>query len=159
MRISEAFPSNYLKASDLGHREWKLTMSRVEMENLGSEMKPVLYFHGAEKGLVLNKTNSEMIVLMYGDETNAWSGQELVVKPDKTSFQGKIVDCIRVVWHGGRPNGPIPAAATQAPFTPPPLPPLPPAPLAQQGTPAAEPALNGAPVAGMNDPLDDTIPF
>jgi hypothetical protein len=148
MRISEAFPSNYLKASDLGGREWKLTMSRVEMENLGSEMKPVLYFHGAEMGLVLNKTNSEMIVLMYGDETNAWSGQELVVKPDKTSFQGKIVDCIRVVWHGGRPNGPLPAAAAQtASVTGAPLAPAA-APLQPSGSPLG------------SDPLDgDAIPF
>lgn len=143
MRISEAFPSRFLKAGDLNGREYKLTMSRVEIEDLNGEMKPILYFHGAEKGLVLNKTNAEMIALMFGDETNSWSGQPIVIKPDKTQMQGKIVDCIRVVWQGGRGHAPAPGTA-QVPL----------------GNAAPAPAgPSGTPMAGMGDPLDDSIPF
>lgn len=146
MRIMDAFPSNYMKAGDLDGREWKLTMSRVEMENLGSDSKPVLYFHGAEKGLVLNKTNTEMIVMMYGDETNEWSGKELVIRPDKTQFQGKVVDCIRVVWTARTKNGGVmPAgAAAQAPAQ----------------APTAQPAQQQPVTPASDDPLgDDAIPF
>jgi len=147
MRISEAFPSRFLKASDLNGREYKLTMSRVEIEDLNGEMKPILYFHNAEKGLVLNKTNAEMIALMFGDETNSWSGQAIVIKPDKTQMQGKIVDCVRVVWQNQANRGP--ENGGQAPFKSPPLPPLPPAsPMAGTGDPLG------------SDPLDgDKVPF
>lgn len=142
MKIMDAFPSNYMKAHDLNGKEWKLTMSRVEMENLGSDMKPVLYFHGAEKGLALNKTNTEMIVMMFGEETNDWSGREIVIKPDKTQFQGKVVDCIRVVWHARTANGGVMPAGAEA------------------HTPAPQPAPQQPAAPSSDDPLDgDDIPF
>lgn len=116
MNIGDAFPSKYLKARDLAGQEWQLTMTRVEMESMGDgDAKPVLYFAGAEKGLVLNRVNSEMIALMYSEETEHWQGQPITIKPDKTQFGGKIVDCIRVVWkQHPKPAIPTPAKAFQA---------------------------------------------
>jgi hypothetical protein len=58
MKISEEFPSQYLKASDLGGRDIRVTMGRVEREKIGTDNKLVLYFKGKDKGLVLNKTNA-----------------------------------------------------------------------------------------------------
>jgi len=98
MRIGQAFPSKWLKAADLGGKEYTLTMQRVGMETFGDEHeeKPVLYFQGAGKGLMLNKTNAEAIAIVYGDETDAWAGKQVVVYPDVTQYQGRRVDCIRV---------------------------------------------------------------
>ena len=60
MRISSAFPSKYLKAADLQDKQVTVRMSHVETETIGDDDRPVLYFQGKEKGLVLNKTNANV---------------------------------------------------------------------------------------------------
>lgn len=96
MLISSAFPSNYLKCADLQDRNVKVLIDRVEMEDIGGDHKPILYFQGKDKGLVLNKTNSNNISIVYGDDTDNWTGRELILYPAMTDFQGKTVPCIRV---------------------------------------------------------------
>ena len=96
MRMSEAFPSKWLKAADFRGRPVVATIEDVEMEKVGDDTKPIIYFRGKEKGLCLNKTNASVIVEDYGDDTRLWKGKSLEMFPDKTSFQGKIVACIRV---------------------------------------------------------------
>ena len=95
MKISETFPSKYLKASDLGGREIRVTMANVEMEKLGDDMKPVIYFKGKEKGFCLNKTNSHTIVDAYGDDTEDWFDQPLILFSVMVDFQGKVGPAIR----------------------------------------------------------------
>lgn len=95
MKISEEFPSPYLKAADLGGRDVRVTMGRVERETFGTDKKLVLYFKGKEKGLVLNKTNAGTIGDFYGDDTDDWYDQSLILFSVKTDFQGKTVDAIR----------------------------------------------------------------
>ena len=96
MKISSAFPSNYLKASDLQDRNVMVKMDRVSLEKIGDDEKPVLYFVGKEKGMVLNKTNATNIAVVYGDDTTDWRDQELVLFPAMVDFQGKTVEAIRV---------------------------------------------------------------
>ena len=96
MKINEAFPGSYLRACDLQDTDIELTMDRVEMEDIGGDHKPVLYFRGKEKGLVLNKTNGRMIGSLHGEETNDWGGKLIVIYPTRTQFRGEDVDCIRV---------------------------------------------------------------
>lgn len=96
MKISSAFPSNYLKASDLQDRNVMVKMDRVEVEKIGDDEKPVLYFVGKDKGMVLNKTNASNIAHVYGDDTDDWRDQELVLFSAMVDFQGKSVEAIRV---------------------------------------------------------------
>ena len=96
MNINDVFPSNYLKASDLGGRKLKLTIEKVELEKVGSDQKPVLYFVGKEKGLVLNKTNAQVIASSHSPETDGWEGKEIAIYPAKVQFQNQMVDAIRV---------------------------------------------------------------
>ena len=95
MLISAEFPSKYVKAADLGGREIKVIMQNVEREKLGDEMKLVLYFKGKERGLVLNKTNSNTIVDAYGDDTTDWFDQPLILFSVMVDFQGKVGPAIR----------------------------------------------------------------
>jgi hypothetical protein len=95
MRISGAFPSEYLKAADLQGRQVTVKISRVEMKDIGEEVKPVLYLEGKDKGLVLNKTNANSISAAYGDETDEWIGQEIVLYETAVEFQGRRVQGIR----------------------------------------------------------------
>jgi hypothetical protein len=96
MKITTAFPSAYLKASDLKGRKCLVTMRSLTIEEIGGEHKPVLLFDGSDKGLVLNKTNATIIADIYGDETDDWVGKKITIYPARVEFQGKIVDAIRV---------------------------------------------------------------
>lgn len=95
MKISEEFPSKYLKASDLQGREVKVIMQNVEREKLGDDNKLVLYFKGKDKGVVLNKTNSNTISDAYGDDTDDWYDQPLILFSVMVDFQGKVGPAIR----------------------------------------------------------------
>ena len=98
MDINAMFPSKYLKAHDLKGRSVKCIIDKVEAEevNQGEEPLPVLYFRGKDKGVVLNKTNANMIASVHGTETDTWPGAEVILYADKTTFAGRIVDCIRI---------------------------------------------------------------
>jgi hypothetical protein len=115
MKISEEFPSQYLKAGDLGGREIRCTMARVEREKIGTDNKLVLYFKGKEKGLVLNKTNAGAIGDAYGDDTDDWFDQPIILFSIKTEYQGKIVDGLRCRVPTARDNR---QAAPQRPADP-----------------------------------------
>ena len=111
MRIDSAFPSQYLKAADLQGKRVTMTMAHVAMEDIGSEQKPILYFHGTEKGLVLNKTNSNTIMAAYGYETDDWQGHPITLIEAMVDFQGRTVAAIRI-------QIPKPAIAAQRPVAP-----------------------------------------
>ena len=102
MKISSAFPSKYLRAVDLPKDEdVKVTIDHVQIEDVAGnhdpdDERPVLFFQGKSRGLVLNKTNSNLIVGEYGDETDDWIGKPLLLYATETEFQGKRVPCIRV---------------------------------------------------------------
>ncbi len=100
MKISAAFPSQYLKCADLNGKPWDMKIRTVVLEDLGQgndkEEKPVAFFHNAQKGLVLNRTNANTIVKAYGDDTGNWTGKDIQVFPTTTEFKGETVDAIRV---------------------------------------------------------------
>ena len=100
MDINGAFPSKYIKASDLNGKSIKVCIDAVVMEEVGQgkdvEEKPVMYFRDKKKGMVLNVTNSRMIADKFGGETDGWSGREIELYADRVPFGGNIVDAIRV---------------------------------------------------------------
>ena len=68
------------------------------MQDIGEgESKPVLFFQGADKGLVLNKTNANRIAHAHGKDMDAWWGREIQVRVEHVDFKGDIVPAIRVV--------------------------------------------------------------
>jgi len=119
MNVNEIFPSSYLKASDLKGRQIKVTIDRVELEILGqgkdAQTKPVIYFVGKEKGLVANKTNMNTIAIAYGDETDEWSGAEIILFEVMTDFQGKATPAIRCKIPPRAPANQRPVAQRPAP--------------------------------------------
>jgi len=118
--INQAFPSKFLKAADLGGHEVPVTIKGVQFEPVGQdkEMKPVLYFEGKQRGLVLNKTNANKIIEITGSAlTEDWRGHRIKLYPTETQFGGDMVDCIRV-----RPaNGAAMKMTRPAPPPPPPI--------------------------------------
>ena len=101
MKMNDVFPSNYLKASEIPEGTMvPLRIDRVEIEEFGQgkekESKPVVYFVGKEKGLVLNKTNWQSISYVHGDESDDWHGKPVQLFRDMTTFGGKPVECLRI---------------------------------------------------------------
>jgi hypothetical protein len=97
--INAAFPSHYIKASDLGDKQPVVTIDRIEVEPIGrdKEMKPVIYFQGKDKGLVLNKTNAKKIAELTGSkDTDDWAGCQIRLYATETEFSGETVECVRV---------------------------------------------------------------
>lgn len=97
--IQDAFPSNYLKASDLKGQQPIVTIDRVEFEPVGRtrEMKPILYFVGKEKGIVLNKTNANNVASLSGTpQTEEWTGVRIRLYATHVEFQGESVEAIRI---------------------------------------------------------------
>ena len=116
--INDAFPSNYLKASDLGGQQPVVTIDRVAFEAVGrdKEMKPILYFAGKEKGIVLNKTNSKNIANMVGSfETDDWKGYRIRLYATHVEFNGETVEAIRVKAAGNGHVAPSAPPVRQAP--------------------------------------------
>jgi len=107
MKISEEFPSRYLKAADLQGRDVKVIMQHVEKEKLGDDMKLALYFKGKEKAMILNKTNSNTISDAYGDDTEDWFDQPLILFSVMVDFQGKVGPAIRVRVPTARDRAPV----------------------------------------------------
>ena len=97
MKISQAFPSKYLKAADISGKTPHVFIASIRMEDIGDDdQKPVLYFEGKDKGIVLNKTNATNITVAYGDDTDNWIGKEIILFTAWVDFQGKSVEAIRV---------------------------------------------------------------
>jgi hypothetical protein len=106
MRASDAFPSKYLKSSDVKAKAKIATISSLETEAVGQdkEEKPVLYFEGDVKPMVVNRTNFEELEAAFGD-SDEWPGHKVEIYCAPTSYQGKRVDGIRL-----KPIVPKPAA-------------------------------------------------
>jgi len=124
VNINDAFPSHYLKASDLGDAQPVVSIDRVEIEAVGrdKEMKPVVYFVGKEKGIVLNKTNSKKIAqIASSPDTDDWRGVKVTLYATETEFGGETVECIRIKQPKGgefksRPVRPEPEPEYVAPM-------------------------------------------
>ena len=124
----EATNSKTLKASDLNGREVRVTMSHVERQEFknretgGIDRKYVLFFEGKEKGLVLNKINTNTIIDYYGDESDAWAGKQIILYETTAEYQGKRSPAIRIKVNPNHvtqaqvaaPQRPAPAAAPAA---------------------------------------------
>jgi len=97
LKKSEAFPKKYLTVADLNGRHISVVIADLMQEEVSEKEKPVLYFQGGTKPLVLNQTNWSMIEEIMGSEdTDDWVGRKIGLYPAKTDFQGKRVPCIRI---------------------------------------------------------------
>jgi hypothetical protein len=117
MNIDDLFPSRFLKATELPEGELPVQIDYVQTEEMqkGGEEKPVVYFVGGKKGLVLNKTNKDTIKEVFGGETDGWRGKNVVLYTTTVTMQGRQVLAIRVRVPRQRPPAavvPTPAPAS-----------------------------------------------
>ena len=107
--LDDLYPSKYVKVVDLAGNTHAVVIDRLEVETMPKgEKKPVLYFTGRQKGLVLNKTNADAIAASYGKNTDSWIGKKIDLFSTRVSGPNGMTDGIRV--RAVRP--PEPAGAT-----------------------------------------------
>jgi hypothetical protein len=116
MNINDCFPSTFLKAYDLKGKTPTVTIDRVDFQQVRSgrtgttETKPIVYFTGKGKGLLLNKTNARAILAIAGSAiTEDWKGVAITLYATVDTFGKERHDVIRIK---------APAAAA-APVSPP----------------------------------------
>lgn len=108
MSVKDLYPSKsgYLKSEDLKGRAVKVTIEAASVVSFDNGQKLCLSFKGKEKKLTLNKTNAGILADSFGDDEDSWPGREIELYPDKTTYQGSLVDCVRV-------RVPVPAASDE----------------------------------------------
>jgi len=113
----EMFPGQYLKSVDLKGRTVRVTIAGLTMEEVEKgKTLPVLHFVGKDRGLVLNKTNMNMLADYTGTfETNDWIGCGITLTVQKVPYQGKLVDGIRIVGASAPATAPARAVAMPRP--------------------------------------------
>lgn len=102
-----------LKAKDFIGKKLRLTIERVDTatypgtDTQPANTKPVLYFVGKQKRLVLNGTNTETLCDAYGSESDAWIGKDIsLTTKDYTSKgfgHGWIVQALGVEFEDDIP--------------------------------------------------------
>ena len=94
--ISDYFQSNFIKSADLQGKPVTLAMNELEMVSLDDGEKPALSFMKTDKSLILNRTNANTIVKLYGPNTDAWKGKQITLITAEVMFRGSMVPAIRI---------------------------------------------------------------
>jgi len=85
--------SPFLRAQN--HQPCLVTVSGISEDELERTSKKgtkymakcyIMHFHEFNKGLVLNKVNTEMAMSIYGAETNGWMGKQFALVAEETYF-------------------------------------------------------------------------
>jgi arabinogalactan endo-1,4-beta-galactosidase len=124
MNINDQFPSKFLKAADLNGGEVMVTIKDCIVETIGEDKRPVLYFAGKDKGVVLNKTNATNISEAYTPDTDEWIGKKVILYCAFVDFQGRSVESIRIrkpresELSGAARNAPTPRPQVAPAFEP-----------------------------------------
>lgn len=111
MRVQEMFPRRYASGEDLKGRAVEVTIARVQQEEMrpggGPPVKKwVIYFQGAQRGVVLGRTLAYQIAEALGDDdTDHWPGKRVTLYPVQMTVAGKRVTAIRArPANGSKPN-------------------------------------------------------
>lgn len=117
-KLSEMLPSRFLKKDDVPS-PMLVTIGDIEQVNVAPQGQPEekkwsMTFPELDKPLVLNSTNMTIIGQVYGDDTDGWIGNKIVIYHDpNVSFGGKLVGGLRL--RAPKNQKAAPAAAAKAP--------------------------------------------
>jgi hypothetical protein len=100
-KISEEFSSNWLKSADLNGKEMIVTINSSEIESFKEEdgtkrKKVILAFDEIDQKLIVNTTNRDVLVELFGDDTDDWTGRKIILYVTKVTYAGKRVDGLRI---------------------------------------------------------------
>lgn len=101
-KISQEFPSRFLKGEDISGKEVNVTIESIKKENVFSRQKNekssvlVVYFKDKTKGVICKKERSTDLKNVLGsDDTDGWIGQTVCMFTEKRKMKDGVVDVIR----------------------------------------------------------------
>ncbi len=107
MDDDQLFPSKYLRGSDLQGRAVTVAIDHVKMEKffdqeLKAEVeKPVIYFVGKQKGLIMGKSLAFQIAeICASKNTDDWKGREIMIYTERRLVFGQEKDVIKARGRG-----------------------------------------------------------
>ena len=108
MHWRKMFDDRFLGVWDLdGKQEATVELTDVKAEELtdpkgGKSKRPTCGIKGTDKRLVLNKTNAKAIADAFGNDTEKWRGEKVILYVAKVSAFGSMQDAIRVKIKEGK---------------------------------------------------------
>ena len=119
MKVDQMFPRKYATGADLGGQAVTVIIASMQPEqmrpnrNARPETKYVIYFEGATKGVVLNRTLANQIAQITGEQdTDNWIGHRITLYPVPMKVAGQ--DRIAIRARAPKPdNGQSPPATLQ----------------------------------------------
>ena len=107
----------YLKAAHLKTAIVPATVDRIEFQTVHprpgqEEIKPVMYFQGKQKGLILTSTNQDFLRATFGDEITASYGKAITLRAVHKIIAGRGCDTVIIGLPAqGETSGPAPVPA------------------------------------------------
>ena len=100
MNMSEFLKGDslYLSKDDVPAQGIDASIIGVKVDNVGDDRKPILGFGGGFlKPMVLNKTNTAILISLFGEDSNGWTGKMVQVYCDPSvSYAGKVTGGLRI---------------------------------------------------------------
>lgn len=120
--VDEMYPSDWLKGEDLLDGSGNPLRVTIQIDRVLAEKgtdfrtraeidKWNLYFVGKQKKLTLNRTNANRLAEMFGDNSDLWSNQWIVIYPTLKNIGGKDIWVIDIHNRPGVASAAAPAAA------------------------------------------------
>lgn len=96
-KLTEYIGGEYINAEDVAKNPtWAVLGFEIQEFDGKVKLKANLESVGVKKDMTLNKINSEMLIEVFGDDTDLIIGKVIVFKIKKVEVKGKLKDCIRV---------------------------------------------------------------
>jgi len=103
MKITDMFPSRYVKGEDLKGKDVTVTIARIQPEKMRPNPQSpeierfVLYTAEGKKGIVLSKTLASQIARSVGSyDTDDWMGKKVTLFPEPMVVAGIQRVAIRI---------------------------------------------------------------
>lgn len=102
MKLNDMFPRRYATGNDLNGKAVTLTISQTQAERMRpnphapEQIKYVVYFSEATKGVILCRTLARQISDIVGsEETDDWVGKQITLCPQPMTVAGQARVAIR----------------------------------------------------------------
>lgn len=90
----EEYEGGFVKAEDVRKGMNQLTIAGSDLANTDYGQKRQLKFAETPKLLSLNKTSTQALVEMYGDESDEWVGKPISLEAVKVQVKGELKDAV-----------------------------------------------------------------
>jgi hypothetical protein len=98
--FEDLYGGRFLSSQDV-KAPTNVTSDRIEQESFTrpgepTRTKAVLYFRGGKKGMVINKTNANVLAAAFGKNLSDWADKRMTIKSEPTNFGGKPTQGLRL---------------------------------------------------------------